>query len=186
MRLTIPLILLCAVCSRSGFKFADTFHPAFPAPKIALQGSNGPYDFSKDRAENHQAVTLVFFGFTHCPDICPTTMHRLSQAMGALNPKEQARVRLLFITIDPQRDSPKIAGDYAAGFFPGFIGLSGSQSEIDKVKTAFSATSDTQGGEITHSSGIYWIDSEGNVRKKISQNFEIEDMTHDLKMVSSK
>ncbi len=184
MRAILVFLFALTACSPSGPKFPDTFHPPFPAPEIALKGANGAYTFPADLAKNKQAVTLVFFGFTHCPDICPTTLLRLSKAVSALTPDQQKQIRVLFISIDPERDTPEAAAQYAAGFHSGFTGLSGTRAEIDRVKTAFGAMSTNEGGEISHTSSIYWIDGEGKVRKTIRQNFEAADLTHDLALAA--
>ena len=73
---------------------------------------------------------VVFFGFTHCPDICPTTLFDMSQMMKALGP-DADRVGVLFITVDPDRDTPKVLKDYLSNFDPHLRGLTGDQAQID-------------------------------------------------------
>ncbi len=74
---------------------------------------------------------LVFFGYTHCPDVCPTTLAQISQVLQSLGPG--AKLKVLFVTIDPDRDTPALMQQYASGFGPNVIGLSGDRAAIDKV-----------------------------------------------------
>ncbi len=81
---------------------------------------------------------LVYFGYTFCPDVCPTTLGVVGQALDKLTPDERKQVAPLFITIDPERDTPKVVGDYAANFAPDLVGLSGAPDAIQKVETRIS------------------------------------------------
>ncbi len=74
---------------------------------------------------------LVFFGYTHCPDVCPTTLAQIAQVLQALGP--DAKLKVLFITVDPERDTPRLMAQYAGSFGPNVIGLSGDRAAIDKV-----------------------------------------------------
>ncbi len=74
---------------------------------------------------------LVFFGYTHCPDVCPTTLAQLTQVFQALGP--DTKLKVLFITVDPERDTPRLMAQYAGSFGPNVIGLSGDRAAIDKV-----------------------------------------------------
>ncbi len=74
---------------------------------------------------------LVFFGYTHCPDVCPTTLAQIAQVLQALGP--DAKLKVLFITVDPERDTPRLMAQYAGSFGPNVIGLSGDCAAIDKV-----------------------------------------------------
>lgn len=83
---------------------------------------------------------LVYFGFTYCPDICPTDIQRLSQGLSQFeqaNPAAGAKVQPIFITVDPERDSPKVMGEFVGNFHPRLIGLTGTPQEIEAVKKAF-------------------------------------------------
>jgi protein SCO1/2 len=79
---------------------------------------------------------LLYFGFTTCPDVCPTDLALIAQALRALGPQEK-EVQPLFITLDPQRDSPAVLREYAAAFHPRFIALTGSEGEIRRVATDY-------------------------------------------------
>ena len=80
---------------------------------------------------------LVYFGYTYCPDICPATLSILSSALDKLPPDERAQVAPIFITVDPDRDTPAVVKTYVAAFHPSIIGLSGSESEIAAVEKIY-------------------------------------------------
>ena len=80
---------------------------------------------------------LVFFGFTFCPDICPTELQTIAQAMDQLGPEEQAQVQPLFITIDPERDRPAVLAEYAGLFHPRIVGLTGTPEQVAAVAKAY-------------------------------------------------
>lgn len=112
------------------------------------------------------APTLVFFGFTHCPDICPTKLMELSEVLRAAGDKANA-VRALFITVDPARDTPEALKSYLSSFDPRIIGLTGTQEEIDAVVKAYRAYSKrvpTSSGDYTmdHTAIIYLMDKRGD------------------------
>ena len=111
------------------------------------------------------APTLVFFGFTHCPDICPTKLMELSEVLRAAGDRANA-VRALFITVDPARDTPEALKNYLSSFDPRIIGLTGTQEEIDAVVKAYRAYSKrvpTSNGDYTmdHTAIVYLMDKRG-------------------------
>jgi protein SCO1 len=108
---------------------------------------------------------LVFFGFTHCPDICPTTLFQMSQLMRKLGP-DADRAGALFITVDPGRDTPAIIKDYLASFDPHLRGLTGDQVAIDqavKDYRVYAKKVPLQGGDYTmdHTAIVYLMDKDG-------------------------
>lgn len=115
--------------------------------------------------------TLVYFGFTHCPDICPTSMYLLKDVVNLLGPSG-AGMQTALITLDPARDTPDVMGAYAAtnGFPPGLIGLSGTQEQINQVIQHFAVTAikDEPAGDgsynVSHSSFLYILDGAWNLK----------------------
>src|SRR5262249_52294505 len=98
-----------------------------------LVDQNGrPVDDTQFRGK----LKLVYFGYTYCPDVCPTELQTMSQALDALGPAA-AQVQPLFITIDPQRDTPEQLKDYMQSFHPSFLGLTGTPAEVDAVARAY-------------------------------------------------
>ncbi len=108
---------------------------------------------------------LVFFGFTHCPDICPTTLFDMSQMMQALGP-DAGRVGAVFITVDPDRDTPQVLKDYLSNFDPPLRGLTGSQAQIDaaiKEYRVYAKKVPLENGDYTmdHTAIVYLMDKDG-------------------------
>jgi protein SCO1 len=106
---------------------------------------------------------LVVFGFTHCPDVCPTTLATIAETLKSLGDKS-GQVQTLFITVDPERDTPEVLADYVAAFDPGFIGLSGTEAEIAAVSRTFRVHrhkvltgADASGYTVDHGTLIYIV-----------------------------
>jgi len=109
---------------------------------------------------------LVYFGYTHCPDACPTTLSDIGAGLDKLTPDERKRLAVLFITVDPARDTPAVIGAYARAFGSEFVGLTGSAAELAPVERAFRVYAqrhDLKGGDyaMDHSSIIYVIGPDG-------------------------
>ena len=111
-------------------------------------------------------LMLVYFGYTYCPDICPTTLQTLSQAMAALGPAAD-QVAFLFISVDPRRDTVAHMHDYVTGFDPHLVGLTGSEDEVAAAARAYRVyyqRHDEDGGDdylVDHSSFVYLMDRSG-------------------------
>ncbi len=119
--------------------------------------------------------TLVFFGYTHCPDVCPTTLDSLSQTLKALGPDRKAAA--LFITLDPSRDTPAVMKDYLSSFDPRIVGLTGSQSAIDDVAHAYRVYAKkvpTGDGEysVDHTGVVYLMDKNGAFVESFNPDLE--------------
>ena len=99
-----------------------SYEPANPAPEFELtQGNGSSFRLSEKRGD----VVLLFFGYTSCPDVCPTTLSEMKRVMADLG-ADAERVQVVFVTVDPERDTPEKLKDYVSIFNPAFIGLSGS------------------------------------------------------------
>ncbi|WP_109478138.1 SCO family protein [Paraburkholderia sp. C35] len=115
-------------------------------------------------------VSLVYFGYTHCPDVCPETMGRLMQVIGKLGPDAQ-KVRILFVTVDPARDTPKALHDYVDAFDAQHAqGLTGTDAQIEDMarhyRVAYQMEKRDPNGnyEVTHSSAVYIFDAKNRAR----------------------
>ncbi|MFY9695891.1 MAG: SCO family protein [Xanthobacteraceae bacterium] len=129
---------------------------------LDLEDQNGK-PFTDAQMKGHPF--LVFFGFTHCPDICPTTLFDMSQMMKALGP-DANRVGALFITVDPDRDTPKVLKDYLSNFDPHLRGLTGDQAQIDtaiKEYRVYAKKVPLENGDYTmdHTAIVYLMDKDG-------------------------
>ena len=108
--------------------------PPMPAAEIALTDQHGnPFRLADYRGK----VVLLFFGYTYCPDVCPATMAELRAARAMLKPEQAARVQIVFVTVDPGRDTPASIQEYVSRFDPTFLGLSGSEQELSVVWQAY-------------------------------------------------
>jgi protein SCO1 len=137
------------------------------------------------RLEDFRGKALVlFFGFTHCPDICPTTLADLSQAIKQLGPDAQ-RVQVLFVTVDPERDTREALAKYVTAFDPRFLGLSGNAAATQKVAKEFKIyyerrkTGDTY--SVDHSAQSYVIDPQGRLRLLVRAERIAADLPDDLR-----
>jgi protein SCO1 len=126
--------------------------------------------------------SLVFFGFTHCPDVCPTTLAKLAQVKKAAT---VAGLRVLFVSVDPQRDTPTALGTYVHAFDPDFIGLTGDPKAIGKLASAFAvafARADLPGGDYTmdHSATVFLLDTQGRIVGIFTPPFDTRTFVQDL------
>jgi protein SCO1 len=131
--------------------------------------------------------TLVFFGFTHCPDVCPTTLALLAnvQKQVAQQDPAVAGVKVALISVDPERDTPEQLGSYIASFRGDFIGLTGDASEIVKATRAFgvaAARVDLGGGNYTmdHSAAVFALDSQARIVAVFTPPLSAAALTRDL------
>lgn len=125
---------------------------ALPAgTDFVLQSADGPVDTKNLRGK----VLLVFFGYTNCPDICPASLSAGALALNALTPGERERVRLLMVSVDPERDTPQRLKEYTAYFHPAMTGVTGSPAEIARIAGAFGAG---YGKQPARTDGAYAVD----------------------------
>jgi protein SCO1/2 len=128
---------------------------------------------------------LVFFGFTHCPDVCPTTLFDVSEILRSLGP-DADRVRALFITVDPERDTPAVMKDYLSSFDPHLSGLTGDPAAVAAVAKAyrvyFKKVPNDQGGyTMDHTAIVYLMDKEGRFVSPFSLKRSTEAAAADLR-----
>ena len=131
-------------------------------------------------------AVVLFFGFTHCPDVCPTTLADLAGVMKALGP-DADRVQVLFVTVDPERDTPQDLDRYVHAFDPRFIALRGDPAATQRVAKEFKIYYEKrkQGDTYTvdHSAQSYVIDPEGRLRLLVRHDRLTEDLPHDLRVI---
>ena len=130
-------------------------------------------------------VVVVFFGYTHCPDVCPTTLSEMAGIMKTLGP-EAARLQVLFITLDPERDTPELMASFVPAFDPSFLGLWGEQPDIDKVAKDFKVfaqkiqSKDGKNYTIDHTAGSYVFDDQGHIRLFVRHGLGSDGLLKDL------
>jgi protein SCO1/2 len=150
----------------------------------AISGLVGPEGRAFSRDDFKGRVTVLLFGFTHCPDICPTTLLNLSAILDQLGEKS-GLVQIAFITVDPERDTAEVLQDYMDSFGPNFVGLTGQPDAIRRVAKAFKVFFQKvplSGGDYTmdHSVAIYTLDKQVRVRLMFTINRPLEDIAHDI------
>lgn len=135
-------------------------------PDFRLTDHNGK---ERTLADFRGKVVALFFGYTHCPDVCPTTLADMAQAVKALGP-DGARVQVIFVTVDPRRDTPELLRNYVPAFNPAFLGLYGDAAATDKVKKDFKIYSAERPGKtpesytVDHSAQSLVFDTKGKLR----------------------
>ncbi|WP_048308421.1 SCO family protein [Halomonas sp. PR-M31] len=134
--------------------------------------------------------TLLYFGYTHCPDICPTTLAELASITRQLDEKARDDIQILFVSVDPSRDTPKIMKRYTNAFGPQFVGLTGDKADIDSLTNQYRITykydeKDENGNyDVTHSSAVFAFDRQGNAQFVIRDADPRQDVVSDLDRLS--
>ena len=166
----------------SGLHLRDPYQK----PEFTLTDTTGAeFDFAERTAGG---PTLLFFGYTHCPDICPSTMADVMLALNASDPAVAAETSVVFVTTDPARDTPEVLGEFLGHFDAGlpnrFIGLTGTQEQIDQAQLAAGVPQAEDDGQL-HSTMLllYGTDGEADVAFDAGNNHT--DIAHDLAVVAA-
>lgn len=175
-------LLLSACDGTPKFNNVDITGASY-ARELALTDHTG---VRRTLADYRGKVVVVFFGFAQCPDVCPTTLSDMAQVRRKLGADGQ-RLQVLFVTVDPERDTPQVLAQYVPAFDPSFVGLHGTAEEIAKAAKEFkvfyqkvpgkTATSYT----IDHTAGSYVFDREGRVRLFVKHGQGVDPIVADLK-----
>lgn len=159
---------------------------AAPALHFTMQRASDGKEVTE--ADYRGKIVLVYFGYTYCPDVCPTTLANLAQIVGGLGDKADA-VRVLFVTVDPKRDTLPVLKEYVANFGPQVVGLRGTQDQIAAFarshRILYSVNRKANGDyEVTHTPAVYVFDRDGRARLLIGSlaggNPDIAGITADL------
>lgn len=183
-----PALLAASVQAAplAGLK-SGVFEPPRAAPEIALPSSKGgQFRLSTYRGR----VVVLEFGYTHCLDVCPVSLAALTQARQKIGPAAAADVQVVFITVDPARDNAARLRTYLKPFDPTFVGVTGSQQQIDRLLKDYgiSVTRRMAEGSKTdytmhHSSYLYFIDRQGMQRALMPFGRPADDIAHDLRLL---
>ena len=139
-------------------------------------------------ADYRGEVVLLYFGYTHCPDVCPLTLAQLHVVMQRLGPLAD-KVRILFVSVDPSRDTPSVLHAYVKAFDPRAVGLTGDPHDIEalskRYRSAYTREPDGKDGnyDVSHSSAIYVFDSKGGARVLATPADSQDDLVHDLHLL---
>lgn len=132
-------------------------------------------------------LKMLFFGYTNCPDICPATMARIRAALGGLDAEQREAIDVLFVSVDPERDTPDKIASFTDRFGPGFTGLTGTEKQLRALNKRYRATygysepNDHGFYRVSHSSAIYVFGAQDQARLLINQRESVDDMATDLK-----
>lgn len=159
--------------------------PYPPAPEFTLRRESGNFQLAEARGD----IVLLFFGYTSCPDICPTTLAELKTALERLGEEKTENVKVVFVTVDPERDTPQRVQAYVNHFNQDFIGLSGSEEELAPVWNEYGVYREIVDGTsaagylVNHTARVTLIDQEGNLRVSYGFDTPVENIVHDLKLL---
>lgn len=151
--------------SRPGEQLAQLGLAAAPkGGDFVLQSADGPIDLKELRGK----LVILYFGYTWCPDVCPTSLSLLVAALNAMSPEEVARLQVLFISVDPERDTPERLKEYVGYFHPAITGVTGSPERLREIAAnygaAFQKVQQEQsevGYLVDHSASFHLVDAEG-------------------------
>ncbi len=181
--LVVAMLSACAP-EKAGFKTTDVTGASY-ARELALTDHTGT---PRTLADFRGKVTAVFFGFTRCPDVCPTALVQMKSVLAALG-ADAKRVQVLFITVDPERDTSEALAQYVTAFDPSFIGLTGSVDDIKRVAKEFKVFFQKAPGtsadnySVDHTAAYYVFDPEGRVRLFMRHNTPPADFIADIKLL---
>jgi len=177
-------VVLAGGCRPASFH-GTAYEPPEVAPSVVLQRANGG-KFSL--ADQHGSVVLLYFGYTHCPDVCPTTLSdwkRVKEGLG----RDASRVRFVFISVDPDRDDPVTLQHFVSRFDPDFIGATADSATLAGIERSFHVNSSREestsagGYSVTHPSQTFVVDKSGNLRLLYSFGMQTSDMVSDIRQL---
>lgn len=183
--LTVSVALLLS-CNKQPVAFRNTdLTGASFGRRLALPDHHGQ---QRSLADFKGKATVVFFGYTSCPDICPTMLARLAEVMKTLG-SDASRVQVLFVTVDPERDSAERLRDFVPWFNPAFLGLRGDVAQIKaateefRVFAARKPVEGELGYVIDHSTGAYVFDPAGHLRLYVKDTASVDDIAADIRLL---
>ncbi len=185
-RVLVLLVFIAAAvsgCSSEAPKFkASDITGTTYGRDFALTDHNGQ---PRTLADFRGKAIVMFFGYTQCPDVCPTTLSEVAEAMRRMG-ADAARVQVLFVTIDPSRDTPELLKNYVPAFHPSFLGLYGDDAALERTASEFKIVYQKQPGStpatytMDHSAGAYLFDPQGRLRVYVSYGAGPDVFAHDL------
>ena len=187
LRLCMLVLLLALGACQQGkpdFRATDITGAGF-GQDFALTDHNGK---PRALADFRGRVVVMFFGFTHCPDVCPTTLAELAVAVKKLG-SDGDKVQVLLVTVDPERDTPQVLSQYVTAFDPRFLALRGTAEETARVAKEFKILYQKVAGArpdsytMDHSAGTYIFDTQGRLRLYVSYGQGPEVFAHDIALL---
>jgi protein SCO1/2 len=178
------VVLAMAACSPDAPKFmgSDVTGTSFGRDFKLFDHTGKPVTLADYRGK----AVVLFFGYTQCPDVCPTTLSELAEAMKRLGP-DADRVQVLFVTVDPERDTPALLSKYVPAFDPRFVGLWGDADATARTAKEFKVIYQKQPGQtpgtytVDHSAGTFIFDPNGKLRVYVGYGQGPDVFAHDIK-----
>ena len=159
---------------------AGVFNPPREAPDFSVRGSDGA---ALTLSHYRGKVVVLGFGYTHCPNVCPATLAVLALAQRKLGTLS-SQVQVIYLTVDPERDSAERLKQYLTAFDPGFVGGTGSAAQMAAVRLSYGVTAKQMGTGndygVAHSSFVYLITREGKLRALMPFGHKADDYVHDI------
>lgn len=178
--------ILLAACSPEPLEFhGSDISGTGLGSDMAIPDTSGQLRTIKDYRGK---VVVVFFGFTQCPDVCPTALAELAHTMDLLE-EDADDVQVLLISVDPERDTPEILSQYMASFNPSFVGLRGDEQQLNQAAQSFKAYYAKAPGPnpddytMDHSASFYVFDKKGEVRILLSGDSPAEEIADDIRLL---
>jgi len=185
--LALLTLLGLTACRSEGLSFKST----------DITGADFARDFTltdhtgrqRSLADFKGRVLVVFFGYTQCPDVCPSTLLRMKEVMAALPPDEAAKLQIAFVSVDPERDTREVLAQYVPAFDPRFLGLYGDLETTKAVTREFKvfymkvAGSSAENYTVDHTAASYVFDRDGRVRLMLKHGESVENIVHDLRQL---
>lgn len=188
--LAVSLCLLTLAACSTGFsqldwQLNDSVNGHMPDLQFNLTDDTGQAVTADDYSGK---VVLLYFGYTHCPDVCPLTLAHLHQVMQQLGDRAD-NTRILFVSVDPARDTPEVMHDYVNAFDQHIVGLTGNNDQIKSLAKRYRVSyhrgnaNDNGNYEVSHSSGVYVFDEEGHLRLLATSGTTPDAIAHDVKQL---
>jgi protein SCO1/2 len=178
------ILLLLSACGAQNYDYrAESIKGMMPSLDFTLIDQDGQV---RTAADYKGKIKLLYFGYTHCPDECPLALAKLSSALGKLSPEQRKHFRILFVSVDPARDTPAVMKSYVTAFTPEMVGLSGDLDALRKLSQRYRVTfsygkKEADGSYVvSHSLGVYIFDGAGNVQLLTRGSASRKDLVHDF------
>lgn len=185
--LALSLLSLPVSAAESTEFIAGVFDPPREAPAVSLASSEGS---ELQLSDYRGRIVVLYFGFTSCPEVCPTTLGMLATALRRLG-EDAGEVQVVYITVDPETDTPERMRDYLRGFDESFIGATGSGPALEAVRREYGVIASREpldsgtgsGTTYAHSAYTYLIDRDGRIRALMPYGHKPDDFVHDLRIL---
>ncbi len=180
--LSLLLLLVLAACGRGEIRPGVTdISGVMPDLKLAMTRANDGAAVTQDSYRGK--IVILYFGYTHCPDVCPATLSNLADVLKDLGPRAND-VRVLFVSVDPARDTIPELKSYVTAFAPQIDGLRGSPNAIAQLarrfRVLYSVTQTPHGEEVMHSGSAFIFDRDGHAREVLTSTSDTKGITKDL------